>query len=64
MPGAGVRAAGLDGAEAPQRAAAFSQLDLPEIGLGEVFRINGQPGEFKTERLVADADALVIERLS
>ena len=38
--------------------------DLPEIGLGEVFRIDGQSGEFKTERLVADADALVIERLS
>jgi hypothetical protein len=36
--------------------------DLPEIRLGEVFRIDGQPGEFKTERLVADADALVIQR--
>ena|SRR5581483_466523 len=38
--------------------------DLAEIGLGEVFQIEGQPGEFKTERLVGDANALMIERVS
>jgi hypothetical protein len=38
--------------------------DLPVIGLGEHFQIDGQPGEFRTERLVADSDALVIERVS
>jgi hypothetical protein len=40
------------------------QPDLPEIGLGEVFRIDGQPGKFKTERLTGEADALIIERVS
>jgi len=37
--------------------------DLPEIGLGEAFQINGQPGAFTAKR-VGDTDALVIERVA
>jgi hypothetical protein len=38
--------------------------ELPNIGLGEVFQIDGQSGEFRTKRLVDDARALVIERVA